>query len=169
MGGAEAGRKRRRRWWAVPIAARLLTVAPERLGETAAKLAMLGWVCGMAYYNWLATYPLTVPWWAHLILMTGGLYGVSVTIGDLAQQDMMIVGLGNNRRPKSDNVEIRSAVVVKARIQRSLEPKHASIGQIAKRNELLRCERVRRRQRDDHLFLMKHPQRKPFHIAVQAD
>ncbi|MDQ0474072.1 hypothetical protein QO011_007111 [Labrys wisconsinensis] len=64
------------------MAGRLLAMAPDRLGETAAKLAMLGWICGMAYYNWVSTYPLSVPWWAHLTLMTGGLYGVSVTIGE---------------------------------------------------------------------------------------
>jgi hypothetical protein len=47
----------------------------------AAKWTIAGWFIGLAYYNWLATNPDHVVWWAHVILVVGGMFAASIIIG----------------------------------------------------------------------------------------
>ena len=53
----------------------------DRVNDLASKQVILGWFAGLAYYNWFTGSPISVPWWAHIILVVGGMFASSIIIG----------------------------------------------------------------------------------------
>jgi len=53
----------------------------EVINTYAAKWTIAGWFIGLAYYNWFASAPAHVQWWAHLLLVIIGMAAVSIIIG----------------------------------------------------------------------------------------
>ncbi len=53
----------------------------EIINTYAAKFTISGWFIGLAYYNWLASAPAHVPIWAHVILISVGMFAVSIIVG----------------------------------------------------------------------------------------
>ncbi|HEX8663362.1 MAG TPA: hypothetical protein VF744_04970 [Beijerinckiaceae bacterium] len=53
----------------------------DRVNTISSKLTILGWFAGLAYYNWFSSAPISVPFWAHLVLIVGGLFASSIVIG----------------------------------------------------------------------------------------
>jgi len=53
----------------------------DRVNELASKQVIFFWFAGLAYYNWFTSNPISVPWWAHIILVVGGMFASSIVIG----------------------------------------------------------------------------------------
>ena len=58
-----------------------MAVSIETVNTYAAKWTIGGWFMGLAYYNWLTSAPIHVPFWAHIILVTVGMFAASMLIG----------------------------------------------------------------------------------------
>jgi len=44
-------------------------------------MTIAGWFIGLAYYNWFSSDPISVPMWAHAVLIIGGMFAASIVIG----------------------------------------------------------------------------------------
>ena len=53
----------------------------ERINTSASKMTIIGWLAGLGYFNWFATDPISVPIWAHVALIIGGMFFASIAIG----------------------------------------------------------------------------------------
>lgn len=53
----------------------------ERINTYSASMTIIGWLAGLAYYNWLSSDPISVPLWAHVVLIVGGMFFASIVIG----------------------------------------------------------------------------------------
>jgi hypothetical protein len=53
----------------------------ERINTSASKMTILGWLAGLGYFNWFATDAISVPIWAHVVLVIGGIFFASIAIG----------------------------------------------------------------------------------------
>ena len=53
----------------------------ERINATSSKMTIMGWFAGLGYYNWFASDPISVPIWAHVALIIGGMFFASIAIG----------------------------------------------------------------------------------------
>lgn len=53
----------------------------ERINSQASKMAIFAWFAGLAYYNWFASQPISVPIWAHVVLVVAGMFFASIVIG----------------------------------------------------------------------------------------
>lgn len=53
----------------------------ESINTYAAKWTITGWFIGLAYHNWLASSPIHIALWAHLMLIIGGMFASSIIIG----------------------------------------------------------------------------------------
>ncbi|MDP7028710.1 MAG: hypothetical protein QF733_00645 [Phycisphaerales bacterium] len=59
----------------------LATNPVVRANTCSSQTSILGWFAGLAYYNWFAGDPISVPFWAQIILIIGGLFASSIIIG----------------------------------------------------------------------------------------
>ncbi|RWN10212.1 MAG: hypothetical protein EOR94_29300 [Mesorhizobium sp.] len=57
----------------------MLTV--EQVNSKASGMVIFGWFVGLAYYNWFSRSPISVPIWAHIVLIVVGMFAVSIIIG----------------------------------------------------------------------------------------
>ena len=53
----------------------------DSIGTENSKLVIVGWFIGLAYFNWFSSAPISVQWWAHAILIVGGMFVASIVIG----------------------------------------------------------------------------------------
>lgn len=58
-----------------------MSVQITLMNTYAAKFTIIGWVVGLAYYNWLASNPSHVPFWAEVVLTVIGAAVVCVVVG----------------------------------------------------------------------------------------
>jgi hypothetical protein len=59
----------------------MAAVSIETVNTYAAKWTIGGWFAGLAYYNWFSSTAAHVPLWAHFLLVTVGMFAVSIVIG----------------------------------------------------------------------------------------
>jgi hypothetical protein len=55
----------------------------EAINSKAARMTIIGWLAGLAYYNWFAHSPPAVPFWGHVVLVIAGIFVASIFIGGL--------------------------------------------------------------------------------------
>jgi len=65
----------------------------------AARHTIIGWFVGLAYFNWFAHQPPTVPLWGHLLLIIVGMFAASIIIGG----GMALVAAGVTRLVKGQS------------------------------------------------------------------
>ncbi|PYG24703.1 hypothetical protein [Pelagimonas varians] len=53
----------------------------DRINTYSSKMIITAWFAGLAYYNWFASDPISVPIWAHAVLIIGGMFFASIVIG----------------------------------------------------------------------------------------
>ena len=52
-----------------------------RVNACSSQTSIVGWFGGLAYYNWLASDPISVSFWGQVVLIIGGLFASSIIIG----------------------------------------------------------------------------------------
>ncbi|RVP57114.1 hypothetical protein CN071_27830 [Sinorhizobium meliloti] len=53
----------------------------DNINGKAAKMTIIGWFAGLAYYNWFSSTPIDVPLWAHAVLGVVGMFAAAIVIG----------------------------------------------------------------------------------------
>lgn len=53
----------------------------DQINGKASGMVIFGWFVGLAYYNWFARTPISVPLWAHVVLIVVGMFASSIIIG----------------------------------------------------------------------------------------
>jgi len=56
-------------------------IGVDRLNIYVANFTIIGWLTGLAYYNWFASAPHHLPPWAHAILVVAGSFAACIVIG----------------------------------------------------------------------------------------
>ncbi|MCF1484600.1 MULTISPECIES: hypothetical protein [Rhizobium/Agrobacterium group] len=64
---------------AITAGARILDV--DSVNTKAAKMTIVGWFAGMAYYNWFSSTAVHLAWWQHALLIIVGMFAASIVIG----------------------------------------------------------------------------------------
>lgn len=58
-----------------------MALSIENTNTKAAKYTIVGWLAGLAYFNWFASESVHVSWIGHFILVVVGMLAASVVIG----------------------------------------------------------------------------------------
>ncbi|UDL90191.1 hypothetical protein LGH82_01990 [Mesorhizobium sp. PAMC28654] len=53
----------------------------DQINGKASGMVIFGWFVGLAYYNWFSRSPISVPIWAHIVLIVVGMFAASIIIG----------------------------------------------------------------------------------------
>lgn len=53
----------------------------DSVNSKAAKMTIVGWFAGLAYYNWFSSAAAHLPWWQHALLIIVGMFAAAIVIG----------------------------------------------------------------------------------------
>lgn len=53
----------------------------DGVNTKAAKMTIVGWFAGLAYYNWFSSTAFHLPFWEHVLLVVVGMFAAAIIIG----------------------------------------------------------------------------------------